>query len=78
MKTAEIYICEICGAEFNDKDACLDCENGHSQPESIYELHYENSYKYPTNIDIKFPNDRVITYRYIGPYIEYYKDGGKL
>lgn len=29
MKRIELYKCEVCGTQYNDKEACKMCEQGH-------------------------------------------------
>lgn len=29
MKKIELYKCEVCGTQYNDKEACKMCEQGH-------------------------------------------------
>lgn len=48
MKT--VYVCEKCGAKFDDFSACLDHEGEHIQPiaySGIQALNYSTTFEYP-------------------------------
>lgn len=35
MKEVKHFICEVCGAEYKDKNVCSQCEKGHHKPLEI-------------------------------------------
>lgn len=41
------YACEICGAEYENKDECLACENGHITKGKIKSMSFEAKKKIP-------------------------------
>ena len=67
MKKVEHYICEICGAEYRDKNTCAECEKGHRTPVSIEKARHipirNNKKGYPTAITVKMDNGELVTYK---------------
>lgn len=67
MKKVEHYICEICGAEYKDKNTCTECEKKHRKPVSIENARHipikNNKKGYPIAITIKMDNGEMVTYK---------------
>lgn len=67
MKRVELYLCEICGNQYNDESKCEECEKSHKKPIEIFESKYlayaVNHKGYPQSIDVKFDNGEIVTYR---------------
>ena len=54
MKVETKYICEICGAVYNDKNNCEACEQGHFANLKIVSIRQCNSYeKWPQYITVQ-------------------------
>lgn len=67
MKEVKHYICEHCHTEYNDKNTCKSCEDGHKIPVSIDGVHYvpikNDGSGYPARVHIKMSNGETITYK---------------
>lgn len=63
MKKVEHYICDFCGAEYDNKTDCLLCENKHKMPLSIESKRY-NAFgqKYPSVLYVKMDDGETIAY----------------
>ena len=64
MKKVEHYICDFCGAEYDNKTDCLLCENKHKMPLSIESKRY-NAFgqKYPSVLYVKMDDGEIIEYK---------------
>lgn len=67
MKEVKHYICETCGTEYGDKEACEMCENGHHKPMKINGANWSSIKNdgsgYPAKVHIRMSNGEVITYK---------------
>ena len=67
MKEVKHFICDICGTEYKDKNACSECERGHYRPLEISGAKFvsmkSNRSGYPTQVRIKMSNGEIITYK---------------
>ena len=66
MRERISYICEICGAEYSDKNQCELCENFHKKPvEIVGVMHFADSkfLGYPARVRIKMTDGSVIEYK---------------
>ena len=67
MRERISYICEICGAEYSDKNKCELCENCHKRPVEIVRVMHRgvgSKYMgYPFKIDIKMSDGSVMSYK---------------
>ena len=58
MKTVNLYKCEICGTEYNEKAKCLKCEKNHKRKGEIVKMRYQSvnfdETGYPDKITVKF------------------------
>lgn len=66
MKELTLYICEICGERYKDKQLAKDCESKHLVPKAITGQKYSSDDKkkqYPESINVSFEGtDKIITY----------------
>ena len=63
MKEIIQYKCEGCGAVYDDKVKCQECEDKHSKPESITCFMYNSlNTTYPSRIVVRFDNGASISY----------------
>ena len=63
MKKIERYICDFCGADYDNKTDCLLCENKHKIPVSIERKIYSDfGQKYPSVLYVKMNNGETIAY----------------
>ena len=67
MKKVELYLCEMCGTQYNDKVKCEECEKSHKKPIEIFESKYlpyaVNHKGYPQSLEVKMSDGKIITYR---------------
>lgn len=67
MKEVKHYICEICGAEYNDESKAQVCEKGHKKPVEIVKAGYvsidNNKTGYPIRITVKMSDGSEHTYK---------------
>ena len=67
MKELKLFVCEVCGTNYKDKEACLECERSHIKPKKIVGARYiplkDNKAGYPMSIDIEFEDGVVKRFR---------------
>lgn len=67
MKKINLYVCDVCGANYNEKSKCERCEKGHVKPKEIIGTRYlsleVNKKGYPISIDVKMDNGDVVKYK---------------
>lgn len=67
MKEVSLYVCEICGTQFKDKQKCKECESGHVKPLKITGTKYvplsDNQKGYPTMIHVRMEDGETIAYK---------------
>lgn len=61
MKT--LYVCDVCGAVFENEFDAKHCEKGHVLPEEVSPLVYPKKDIYPYRVRVKFGNITA-TYKY--------------
>ena len=74
MKETMLYICEICGEEYNERKEAEDCEASHIKPKRLAKMKFR-PYKiekgtfspkvegrYPEWIDIEMQDGNTVTY----------------
>lgn len=62
MKSVEHYICEICGAEYESKEECRECEHCHNKPIEIIKVEYKKNGSYPSKVYIRMSNGQIVEY----------------
>lgn len=62
MKEETIYVCEICGCDYETKKDALKCENNHVKAEEIIGFCYRGHSEIPSYIDVKMSDGRVVKY----------------
>jgi len=66
MLEKKVYICELCGLEFDARQECYDHENSHIKPDryerpvTIYNAGFS---KYPDEIRFLMEDETTVTYR---------------
>lgn len=67
MKQINLFVCELCGTQYADKQKAKDCEANHKIPEKIESCRYnsknQNEKGYPLSVSIRFKNGEVVQYR---------------
>lgn len=68
MKKVEHYICDFCGAEYDNKTECQECEKRHKTPVSIEGQRYSRPILndwigYPSILLIKMDDGEIIEYK---------------
>ena len=70
MKKLELYVCEICNTQYNEKNKAIECEKSHKIPTgcvgSRYRAMKSNYQGYPDRIKVTFNDGSVIEYEYKG------------
>lgn len=76
MKVKTVYQCEKCGQEYDDEDACKECESQHIMPKELdTKYHYRfksrvssSAFKYPKLIRVLMEDGCSVIYSYeMGP-----------
>ena len=69
MKTKTLFICDVCGTQYDDEDACVMCEKNHTIPKKVVEVTYiaelNKAPAYPDYITIEFDDGRRVRYGFI-------------
>ena len=68
MKKVEHYICDFCGAEYDNKTKCQECEKRHKNPVSIEGQQYgkprlNDWLGYPSILRVKMDDGEIIEYK---------------
>ena len=67
MKEKKLYICEICGVEYNEKTKAERCEAGHIKPKKIVDAKYygygADSSGFPCKVIIELENGEKISFK---------------
>ena len=68
MKKVEHYICDFCGAEYDNKTECQECEKRHKTPVSIEGQQYgkprlNDWLGYPSILRVKMDDGEIIEYK---------------
>lgn len=67
MKQVKHYVCEICGTEYNDVEACRVCERSHKEPKTITKTRHlavtQDKSGYPVAVDVLFSDGTTKTYK---------------
>ena len=74
MKTETLFICELCGGEYQTEAECQACEQSHVHPTRIAGMKYSKGFKYPETLCVDFDNKHHIIYKYLRPVLR--KEGG--
>lgn len=61
MKT--LFVCDVCGAVFENEGDAKHCEKGHIQPQGVSEFQYPKKDQYPYRVKVSFGNITAI-YKY--------------
>lgn len=66
MKTIELFVCEICGTQYNDKAKCKECEKAHKYPTEVVSckhLPYTSDRSgYPIRVVLKMNDGKEVEY----------------
>lgn len=63
MTKRELFICEICGGQYNTEDECKNCENSHIIPKQIVRYSYIPAIsRYPYGVTIKMSDGEELSY----------------
>lgn len=63
MKEKTIFICEVCGSEYDNVENAQKCEKNHCKCVEIVGSRYVGSTSnYPTSIDVKMENGKTIKF----------------
>lgn len=66
MREQKVFICEFCGAQYENEQEALDCEKYHRKPKKIKQSYYNEkntSDGYPNFIRITFDDELSILYK---------------
>lgn len=68
MKKLELYICEVCGTQYKDKNQCVQCEKHHAQTLTIIDKRYlsaaQDESGMPMTITVRDErNGKIYTYK---------------
>ena len=67
MKEKRIFVCEICGTDYADKENAKNCESGHKTKLTIKNMKYvamsRNGSGFPVTIDIMSEDGTVKKYK---------------
>lgn len=57
MKELKLFVCETCGTQYADKNACTSCEAAHKKPTGIVECAYKSNGILPDGFPLKIRID---------------------
>ena len=66
MKQVNLFVCEVCGTQYKEKQKCRDCEKSHVRPVQITGEKYMPKLcngEYPVHISVRMTDGKTITYR---------------
>lgn len=67
MKTKSLYVCEICGTSYVDKNKCLECEKSHKKVKAIKSEKYlaisNDATGYPISLEVEMADGTIKKYR---------------
>lgn len=66
MKKIDLYVCEICGTQYKEKEKCQECEKNHIRPVQIIDEKYmpkNCNGEYPIYIVVKMEDGKTIMYK---------------
>lgn len=70
MKKLELYQCEVCNTQYNDKNKAMECEKSHKLPAIVegskYRAVKSNPNGYPDRVKITFTDGSIVEYEYKG------------
>lgn len=61
MTKKQLFTCDICHTDFNDKEKAIECEKGHSIP-NIKECYFRPHQTQPDRITMKFVDGSEVIY----------------
>ena len=55
------YVCDLCGAEYDTKDECAECESGHTRRSKtkIRDMSFEPKHRIPFMVWIEFDGQKI-------------------
>ena len=66
MKELKLFVCEVCGTKYNDKNTCQECESSHVKPKKIVGKRYvsfkNNKAGYPCRIEVEFEDGKILEF----------------
>lgn len=62
MKSKTVYVCDVCGAEYNSPDGAKECEKTHRKIRSAETIVFSKTGKYPLVIAITFDDGKRFRY----------------
>lgn len=68
MKKVQIYVCDVCGTNYTNKEECQECENHHTRPVRIFDGTYLSKkccpwQHVPVMLKVEFDNGEIAEYR---------------
>ena len=70
MTERKTYVCDYCGAEYNNPTACSECESDHAKASKIVKSTYAKFASTPNRIVVELEDGRLVDYeRYGVPYL---------
>lgn len=70
MKRLELFVCEVCNTQYNEKSKALECEKSHKLPVSCaghkYRSKKSNEKGYPDSVIVTFNDGSEAKYEYKG------------
>lgn len=66
MKSLQLYVCDICGTQYKDKEECKMCESGHMKAMKIHDMMFDacrkNVVNYPDKVQLEMSDGKKIWY----------------
>lgn len=70
MTERKTYVCDYCGAEYNNPAICSKCESDHAKASKIVKSRYNKFARTPNRIVVELEDGRFVDYeRYGEPYL---------
>lgn len=67
MKTVNLYVCEVCSAQYRDESHAKKCEENHKKINHIGKVRYlpisENKPGYPVSIEVVMDDGERLTFK---------------
>ena len=63
MKEQRLYVCEMCGTKYNEKERALDCEKAHMRPVGFAGMKFHANAAVPDWIEVTFSDGSSCRYK---------------
>ncbi len=63
MKEQRLYVCEMCGTKYNEKERALDCEKAHMRPVGFAGIKFHANAAVPDWIEVTFSDGSSCRYK---------------